>query len=371
MGIRIDRESFLRTLESVQPGLSPKGVLEQSDAFVFRGGKVMTFNEEVFCRAPSGLPKGVTGAVRAAPLLGLLGRMAEAEVEIEVGGGAFTVLGKRRGAPLTMEAEIGLPVEAVEKPEHWKPLPDGFLEAVNVVSRCASGEARDRELYHLCVNVAPKHLEAFDKTQFCRWRIRTGVDRATLVRQSAIKHVGTLGMTKMSQTENWLHFRNAEGLRLSCRRYVEDFPELGQYLEVTGKPLTLPKGLARASETARIFSSENGDADLVLVEIGCRGGKPTPGKMRITGRGVSGEYWEEKRLAWDGKPLAFYISPLLLKDVVERHPECVVSEDRIVIDGGPWKWVTVLGKVQEADDKPEQDGKEIKRRLDEAEAGDE
>jgi hypothetical protein len=67
---RINREEFLRNLESVEPGLSPREILEQSSCFIFQKGWIKTFNDEVACKIKS--PLKLEGAVQAAPLLAIL-----------------------------------------------------------------------------------------------------------------------------------------------------------------------------------------------------------------------------------------------------------------------------------------------------------
>ena len=78
--IRVAREKLLRELESVQPGLAPRGLIQQSSCFVFCEGHVVTFNDEVHCSHQCCLK--VTGAVEALPLLGILRQLKEEQVKL-------------------------------------------------------------------------------------------------------------------------------------------------------------------------------------------------------------------------------------------------------------------------------------------------
>ena len=53
--MKIDREEFLKQLESVLPGYSTKEVIEQSSCFVFKKGRVYTYNDEIACSQTTSL----------------------------------------------------------------------------------------------------------------------------------------------------------------------------------------------------------------------------------------------------------------------------------------------------------------------------
>lgn len=336
--MKINRESLLGQLEAVQPGLAPaaKETVDQSSCFVFKDKRVLTYNDEIACSIAADLE--LEGAVKAAPLLALLRKMTEDDVEIEATDGELLVGGRKRKAGITLEKEILLPLDAVDLPEKWRKLPEDFLDAVSIVQQCAG---RDESQFSLtCLNIAPEWIEACDNFQLTRYDIATGAKASVLIRQSSIKHVVGLGVTRMSETESWVHFKNRTGLVISCRRYVEDYPDLAAFLAVKGKKTKLPKGLAEATEKAEIFSSENVENNQVSVTL-------KSGKLHLRGQGVSGWYSETKNINYDGEPLSFMIAPKLLAEITKRHNECEITQDRLKVDGGNFSYVTVLGKVEE------------------------
>src|SRR5947209_5548466 len=142
MKMRVNREKFLHCLESVQPGLCPRGEIEQSSCFVFKGGEVLTFNDEICCRSKSGLDKTFEGAVKGEKFLELLRKLPEEEISVDVVRAddetvEIIVIGKGRRSGFRMEEEVTLPVDAVEKPTKWKELHKDFSDAINMVQRCA------------------------------------------------------------------------------------------------------------------------------------------------------------------------------------------------------------------------------------------
>lgn len=337
---RCNRPELLRLLETVQPGLSAKETLQQSSCFVFRNGWVATFNEEVCARAKTGLPAEVHGAVKAEPLLKLLRQIPHDEVLVFVDEARFCVRveGKRTEAWVRLEADILLPISEVEKPESWQPLAEEFEEAVTIVKESAGKD--DEQFLTVCIHVHPEYLEACDRYQATRYRLATGVPEPFLVREKSLRHVVALGLTRMGVTETWLHFRNDAGLVLSCRRYVEDYPDMAPLLDFRGEPASLPPGLVAAARLGEIFSSEDKDNNRVTVTL-------REGAMVVEGTGTSGGVKKGLKLKYHGEPTSFQVSPVLLASLGEKGQDCEIGTNKLRIDGGRWVYVTCLSPVQE------------------------
>ena len=134
----VDREKFLQELELLQPGLSPKEIIEQSGCFIFKNGYITTFNDDIACTLITDLK--FTGAVQAKPLLALLKKLKDKVIEIDISETSLIIKGRRKEAAIRMQADIILPIDDIDIPEDgkWKSLVDGFCEYVGVVYQCAS-----------------------------------------------------------------------------------------------------------------------------------------------------------------------------------------------------------------------------------------
>lgn len=335
--LTVNREELLHQLESVQPGLSTREIIEQSSCFVFKGGNIITYNDEIACTVTS--PVKMTGAVQSGPLLAILRKLVEETVELEEAEGELIIHGKKRKAGIRREAEIMLPVDKVEAPTKWKPIHEDFLEGINLVQHCAS---KDESQFSLtCIHLHPDHIEACDNFQATRIKLPTGVKASTLVRRDSIKHIITMGMTDFCESETWIHFKNPAGLVLSCRRYIETYPDLKGILNFEGHPITLPKGLGEAADKASIFSAESSDDNQVSVEL-------KPGKLRIKGTGASGWFQEVKSLKYEGPVLTFLVAPQLLMELTKKHTDAEITDGRLRVNGGKWRYVTCLSKAADA-----------------------
>lgn len=335
----INKNELLDRLEVLQPGLSAREIIEQSSCFVFDGGWVRTFNDEISCAVPCDLP--ITGAVQAKTLLSILRKLPEDELSIMDKGDELLIQGKNRRCGVRKESEVTLPISNVEMPEEWQELPGKFLDALRLAHSCVS---KDESQFSLtCVNIAPKWVEACDNFQLTRYKLATGMESSTLVRGSSIHQLLEIGtFTHFCITESWIHFQGPTGsetLTLSCRRYLEDYPDLNQILKAKGDKLVLPKGLVEAADKAGIFATEMATECQVKVTL-------APGKLSIRGEGVTGWFEERKKIAYTGPAASFLISPLLLAEVTKKYNACQLTpeHDKLVVHGSNFRYVTSLGK---------------------------
>jgi hypothetical protein len=334
----VDREQLLKELESVTPGLSSREIIEQSSCFAFQNGVVATYNEEISCFQSTCLK--IQGSVQAMKLLALLRKMMDKTVDITAGKAELRIKGKgRRRAGILMESKITLPIDSIKQPRKWIPLSDDFTEAVAMVESCVG---KDQTQFHLtCVHLCPDWIEACDNVQVARFVTKTNLRSKILVRREQLKHVVSLGMTEFGKTREWLHFRNPNGLHLSCRLYIQEYPDIAPILKVTGTKTQLPKGIEKAVERASIFSETNVNDNQVVVSI-------SKGKVNIKGTGTSGWYSETKRINYDGAPMCFTIPPFLLNEIVAKYDECIINKNRLKINVGKFSYVTVLGVLEDS-----------------------
>lgn len=346
--MNVKREDFLNDLEMVKSGLSPREFIEQSSCFVFQDGRVMTFNDEVACQKEIGV--NITGAVQATALLDILQKLEDPFLKVtENEKGELEFAGKRKRFGITKDAEIFLPIDRVERPEKWRPLPKEFTEAVGMVQHCVSGD--ESKFLLTCVHIAPAWVEACDNCQIMRCNVKLGLKDSVLVRGTSLRDLAALAMDEVALTKSWIHFRNQAGLVYSCRRYSEAYPAIDHFLNGKGHPIVIPKGMAKASERAGVFAVDPTGESQVLVQL-------TSGKIRVQGTGTTGWYREVGKVAYTGPDIEFSISPLLLKQISENYSEATISKKTLSVQGGHWQYVTALGMKPEKTEKKETEEQE-------------
>lgn len=337
--MRTNRENLLGVLQSISPGLAPKESIQQGTCFVFKDKKVRTFNDEIACLRDS--PIDITCAVTAKPLIDLLSRLEEDEIDILIENGEFQVRGKGRRCGVRMDAAITLPVVS-EVPETWTALDPNFCEAVSVAYPCASTDESKFTL--TCVHIHPDWVEGCDQTQLARYPIKTGVTEPTLIRASAASKIVPCGVSEVAVTKSWIHFRNTSGLLISCRRFMDEYFDLTQFL-ARGEleKVVLPGGLEEMVAKAEIFSGDSSVGNHVIVSIGSD-------IISIRGEGANGWFEERKSVVYHGKPIKFLVAPKLILAVSKKSNECYIDGKRLFLDTGKFSFVTstVQPKAAEA-----------------------
>lgn len=332
-GTRTNRAEFLRILNLVEPGLSPRPFLEQSQCYILKSGFVSTFNDEICCRAKSGLPRDVTGAVQAKPLKDVLGNMSDDDVTITVRAKELHVAGHRKEAGIRLEREIVLPLDDVTMPESWQPLPADFAAAVAKVANAAG--SNDEEFITICVHIAPGYMEATDRRQGCRYDLTTGVDESFLVRAKSLIHLAGLDMLQVGTTKEWVHFGN-KTMGFACRRHIVDYPDLATYFDFEGEPATLPRGGPEAAKLAGTFC-EGKENDKVTVSL-------TDGNMLVRGEGSFGWASAELKMEYAGPDVTFRLTPSMLAQLIKDNDKCELSGRKLKVTGEHWTYVSALGR---------------------------
>lgn len=331
--MHVNRSDLLKVLESVSPGLSSKDLVEQSTCFAFKDGRVFTFNDEIACTRECELT--FTGAVKSKPLLDILVKMEEEQVEVVVEQGTLIVKGARRDkASIRMEDSVELPIDDVEIPDDFTRLDKDFIEAIRNVVTCCSKEESEFNL--TCVHLTEGYVEACDRYQAARYPIDLPFNEC-LVRGVSLARVLPFGVDEVCATDSWLHFRNQSGLTFSVRKYEEAYKDIGELFGDPGDAdmVRMPKAatLEKVVDKARIFSSDNLLGNKVHVKL-------AQGKVLIVGEGAYGDYKGQREAQYDGPPLHFVIDPTRLMDISKLELDCYVLPDRMGVITATYHYVS-------------------------------
>jgi len=330
---KISRDKLQDILQRASAGIAKREVVEQSNCFVFKDGKVMTFNDEVATSSESCLD--IEGAVQAEPLLALLAKLSEEEIDVEVVEGGLQIKGRNKKSIIRMESEVLLPIEGIEDPGKWKKLPTNFLDALDTAVSCCSKS--ESHFILTCVCIADGYVAASDDYQILCYELDTGLKTTSLIRRESVLKILPLEPVKWSVTNDWVHFCTKDELVISCRRYVEEYPDVMPHLDVDGVEAKMPKGMEDALDKAKIFTSEDpvGYVSVMLMKD----------KLRLEGRGPAGWYKEQKKVDYDGESTSFKIDPKLLLEIARRSDVCTIGEGKIRVDAGKFVYISCTADV--------------------------
>ncbi|MDR1268899.1 MAG: hypothetical protein LBK82_05190 [Planctomycetaceae bacterium] len=254
--MKVNREELIHSLNSLSPGIAKKEIIEQGDCILFdaKSGLAYSFNEQIACFVKLNL--GVTGAVIAEPLIILLKQLPDEEIDVTQDEANLLIKGKRSMSGVKCESQLRLPIDVLERPEDdaWFPLPEGFVEAVEIVESCVSKSDTDFQLSS--IHVTSEFMESANVDQVCRYNIEIPISEQFLVRHGVLHDIVSIGVSECAVTQNWLHFRDKHDLTVSCRRYTEEYIEQMEAVFTKKRKsatITLPSGLKEAVSTASCF----------------------------------------------------------------------------------------------------------------------
>ena len=337
--MRISRSTLIAQLEAVRFGVSPKNIVEQSSCIVFDGDRMFSFNDETACWGPSCLTVEKPLPVCAAPLLGLLPKLPDDELEVRVEDAKLILRGGNKEFEVLGESELRLPIDSVPEPGNWQPLPPELLEGLPVVNECASKD--DAMVVLTMIHFTDKFVEAYDNDQIARWRVKCpAFAGGVLLRAETVKSIIHIEPNEVSVDEKWVFFRQGEGgVMVGCRRYYEDYQNLTPLMEMADgfEKAVLPAGLGQAAERAYVFAQENADSDDVEVKLG-------KGVALVTGEGATGRYREKRKITYAGPMVTFRLSPTLLVKLTKDFSDCQVSQTMIRVKAGRLTYTVSLTK---------------------------
>jgi hypothetical protein len=169
-----------------------------------------------------------------------------------------------------------------------------------------------------------------------KWDVKTPVKESILVRGTTLKVIVHLGMTKGSETENFIHFKNPFGLRVSLKKWpVQHYSDLAEFFKTRGEKISFPKALADAADRAGLMLDDTDGS--IKVSISEEGGT-------VFGNGMAGEWTEEERVLYEGPPMTFLIPPKLIAELVDvdSHTGCEVSEVALRVSNEHYTYLSSL-----------------------------
>jgi len=340
--MEINRKQLLSELKTVEGGVASKETVAQSKCFVFQNGEVMTYNNEIACRTKSSLD--ITAAIDADKMLNMVSKWPEDVIEFKKIKGRLQFKGKAKRGYFKTEDKIALPIADVDTPKKWKALSQEIIDALKLVSGCASTKS---EAPHLaCIHFTNKWVEATDGIQAGRCLVKTPFKSSTLLNHRSIAQVISLEMNEISASKNWVHFKNADGLVISCHKYPnpEDFisDKLTGIFKAKGSPGVLPKGIKELVDRLKIFIDDDVTPWLKV--------KVTPEYIEVKGEGKYGSQTERKKVKYSGKPIGFSINPQLFSDLADKYNKCEISDKVIKVEKDNFQYVTSLWIPNEKED---------------------
>lgn len=322
--MKVNRKELLASLESVKPGLASKEILEQSSAFVFKEGRVYTYNDLIAVSHPC--PKGLSGAVQSKELHALLTRSTDDELEVEVSEAELLISGKRNKASIALQAEIMLPLAEINCKKTWAALPAEFAAAVKFVLFSAGNDIT--KPWSTGVHISAGAVETCDNLRLTQHTLTGKYLKGNdlLIPASACVDLVRYVPTHFAVDEQWMHFMNKAGTEFSCRTIADQFPDLAPFVDRKwAYKIEFHADTSAILDRASVFLEGDNKTDpTVRMKI-------AGGAMVISSRGNAGWFEEKVRVRATKENFEFIINPQALKDMLPLLKDCELSDDGAVL----------------------------------------
>lgn len=319
--MKVNRKELAAALEAVKPGLTNKELMAQTAAFMFSGGRVYTYNDQISIN--HAVPVNLEIAVKSDEIYALLKRMPDDEITIELTDTELLVKGRKNKAGIALQSEMKLPVGEISGEKKWSPLPTNFLHALKFVLFSTSGNIAYPEL--TCVHVTKSGLESCDNFRMTRHELQGKYDTkvSILIPAKSCEALLDFSPTHSDVSENWAHFKNKAGAEFSCRTVASTFPDILKFMERETKyTVEFPEDTATTLERASIFLSD--ESRYVHVDV-------SGSSLLIKAKNAGGWFEEKLRTKCDGEPVEFMINPVFLRDMLPHLKKVSIDADRSIL----------------------------------------
>lgn len=331
--MKIDRQEIQTALEVVKPALASKETIEQTTSFTFKGGRVITYNDQLSISHPVE-SLDLEGAIKAEELYKLLSKIGRQNIQLSESESEIVIKAGKSKAGFTLQKEIKLPLDSITPESEWVDLPQDFSDALDFASAACSTDM-SRPVF-TCIHVHPDgFLEATDTYKIAKYDLAQKIEDELLIPFSAAKEIVKLNPIQFSKSTGWLHFKNDNSTIISCRTFQDDFPDTSKLFEVNGKTVTFPDGVTEALERVAVFSEREIKLDeQVTVEFS---GK----QLKLFSNSDYG--WAEEKLKSETEEeLSFSVAPYLLRDILVKTKSFQVDEKKLMFKGENWQYIAVL-----------------------------
>jgi hypothetical protein len=329
------KQTLLSALEMVKPGLAGKEAIEQSTSFVFIDGNVITYNDSISVCHP--LPElSIIGAVPANELYTLLNKIKAEDIEVTVLDNELHINAGKAKAGVSLVDEIKLPLSEIGTINEWSPLPERFLKGIEMAMYSCSRNLS--EPITNCVYVNEKgFVEGTNNYKITHYELRETMPVPSFLLPSyVVTDLIKLHPIEIAKGEGWVHFRTEQKTVISCRIVDDKFPDTSNVLKVSGVELIFPKTIQEMLERACVFSKrENTDLETVEIHIEEK-------QIKIRSQNESGWFEEEGNIRYEGAPLSFIISPVLLKEIVKETLTFFYADNLLRFEGEDWVYIASL-----------------------------
>lgn len=326
MSQKIKTTELKSQLESVAAGIASKELIEQTSCFIFSKKRIITFNDMIAATVPTTLK--INGVVQSEPILKLISKVKDEEIEVVQKEGKLLISGKRFNAEFNMTKSMEIPLGEIDIPDSFIETPPEIQSCLKMACFTASKSLAEPLLR--CVHIKNNKVESCNNDQITICTLPKkfkGID--VLVPAKNVSEINKQKIVGIAVVDGWAHFNTENGAILSSKTLQQKYLDLSQYIpnEDSASVIEFPSQIKEILDRAEILSSVEEDKSVdKIIRISL-----SKEKLIIESENAVGKYTEERRkVKYDGDPIEFETNPDFLRHILSMTNVVSLVEDTIM-----------------------------------------
>jgi DNA polymerase III sliding clamp (beta) subunit (PCNA family) len=335
--MNLDRKSTLEIISKVSPGISTKGIIEETACIMMDGDYMITFNDRISIAHP--YKTDFSCCIPAQEFTKTLQNAKTDDLEVNCSDKEMTLVNKKFRAGIGLvenKIQEALPIKHIDEIK-WKVIPKTLLEGIEY---CLFSVAKASSVPYLnCVAIKGNTIVSSDNFRVSLFTMDLPLSKRDILipLTSAIELVKMKDVTHFALNDSWIYFKSKSGVFFFCRVVEAEFPDVEGMFEVSPEAvkIELPSGnLLEALEACSVFS-DSIDVD-IKVEINIEQGV-------LYCRSSNQKGWMEFSVDSTECPdLKFEVHPDFLKAVLGILTEVILDDNKMHIHAENFKHLVAL-----------------------------
>ena len=335
--MKIDRDLLLNSLSLLEPGLAKKEIIEQAVSFIFKNDRIITYNDNISVSIP--FQSGITTAVIGSPLLSILKKIKQREIELQFADNMLYVIAGKSRTGIKCTNQINPIIDELSIPQDYYALPPDFNEAVGF---CLLTVNPKDEFIFRCIHISNGIVESTDKKRLTRYHLseNTMAEDWMLIPETSAKSMSKYKFTSYAIKTSWIHLRTDDDILFSFRTLAQDeFPNLSSFIQTDGIKVNAPAELSEILNKSLIFAKEQEEpyAEVTIEN----------NEMKINCKGDSGFYEDATVINYNGARLSFCINPSFLNSMTKLLSSILICNNCAVLLGDKFEHVVLFLTAKE------------------------
>ncbi len=339
--MKTKKQDLINILTIVRPGLAKKGIVEESNNFIFSGKNILTYNDKICIAYP--FETDFQCSVPANEFYRIVSGIDKEELELTLKNNKLSIKAQKTKAELSagtgeniLTMVDGLELDSVQK--KMKPLPTDFIEGISL---CALSSSKDQTNPVLtCLFINNNIIASTDDFRISEYLMKGKIETCMLIPAASILELTRFDVKKYAIDIHgaWAYFLSDDNLLFCCRLVAGEFPNYSTFFEgFDREEIQLPENIKQAISSSAVLTEGEMDVEKeISVEI-------KSGKIRCKGQNQIGWIEIENDIVFNtDRDINFSINPFFFEKILSHTNSMFIGENKALFKSGDFRHLIAL-----------------------------